>query len=49
MFYQNNLIMKNTADLTGVKPIAVRSQSFSGASAVNFLSLFTTSMEERIR
>jgi hypothetical protein len=35
--------MSNTADCSG-KPIAVRSQSISGANAV---TPFTTSMEER--
>jgi hypothetical protein len=29
------LTMRNTAGVTGGKPIAVRSQSFSGVSAVN--------------
>jgi hypothetical protein len=36
-FYQNYLAMRNTADKTGGKPIAVRSQSISGMSAVNRL------------
>jgi hypothetical protein len=35
MFYQNYLAMRNTADVTGGKPIALRSQSISGISAVN--------------
>jgi hypothetical protein len=34
-FYQNNLAMSNTANMTGGKSIAVRSQSISGMSAVN--------------
>jgi hypothetical protein len=41
--------MRNTADLTDGKPIAVRSKSISGVSAVNPLFYFTTSMEERER
>jgi hypothetical protein len=32
---QNYLAMRNTADVTGGKPIAVSSQSISGVSAVN--------------
>jgi hypothetical protein len=35
MFYQNYLAMRNTADVTGGKPIAIRSQSISDVSAVN--------------
>jgi hypothetical protein len=34
-FYQNDLGMRNTADVTGGKPIAVYSQPSSGISAVN--------------
>jgi hypothetical protein len=33
-FYQNLLAMKNTADFTGGKPIAVLLQSISGVSAI---------------
>jgi hypothetical protein len=40
MFYQNYLAMRNTADVTGGKPIAICSQSISGASAVNPLVTF---------
>jgi hypothetical protein len=32
MFYQNDLSMRNTADVTGGKPIVVCSQSISGVS-----------------
>jgi hypothetical protein len=39
-FYQNYLAIRNTADVTGGKPIAVRSQSISGANAVNPLVAF---------
>jgi hypothetical protein len=42
--YQKYLAMRNIADATGGKPIAFRSQSISGFSAVN---PFATSMEER--
>jgi hypothetical protein len=41
--------MRNTADVTGGKPIAVLLQSISGVSAINLYSPFTTSMEERER
>jgi hypothetical protein len=41
--------MRNTANVTGGKPIAVSSQSISGVSADNLESPFTTSMEERER
>jgi hypothetical protein len=41
------LAIKNTADVTGGKPIAVLLQSISGVSAINPLVAFTTSMEER--
>jgi hypothetical protein len=34
------LAMKNTADVTGVKPIAVLLQSISGVSAINPLGAF---------
>jgi hypothetical protein len=37
-FYQNDLAMRNTSDVTSGKPIAVWSQSISGLSAVNLLS-----------
>jgi hypothetical protein len=40
--------MRNTADVTGGKPIAVLLQSISDVSAIN-PSPFTTSMEERER
>jgi hypothetical protein len=39
-FYQNDLGMKNTARVTRGKPIAVRSQSISGVSAINPLLAF---------
>jgi hypothetical protein len=39
-FYQNYLAMRNTADVTGGKPIAARSQSISGVSAINPLVAF---------
>jgi hypothetical protein len=35
MFYQNELAMRYTADVTGGKPIAVLLQSISGVSAIN--------------
>jgi hypothetical protein len=38
--YQNYLAMRNTAHVTGGKPIAVRSQSISEVSAVNPLVAF---------
>jgi hypothetical protein len=41
--------MRNTADVTGGKPIAVLLQSISGVSVINPLVAFTTSMEERER
>jgi hypothetical protein len=34
-FYQNDVAIRNTADVTGGKPIAVSSQSTSGVSAIN--------------
>jgi hypothetical protein len=40
MFYQNLLAMRNTADVTGGKPIAVLLQSISGVSAINPLVAF---------
>jgi hypothetical protein len=40
MFYQNYLDMRNTAHVTGGKPIAVRSQSISDVSAVDTLVAF---------
>jgi hypothetical protein len=40
LFYQTYLAMSNTADVTGGKPIAVRSQSISRISAVNPLAAF---------
>jgi hypothetical protein len=42
-FYQNELAIRNTADVTGGKPIAIWSQSFSGVSDV---IPFVTSMKE---
>jgi hypothetical protein len=39
-FYQNELAVKNTADVTGGKPIAVLLQSISGVSAINPLVTF---------
>jgi hypothetical protein len=38
--YQNYLAMRNTGDVTGGKPIVVRSQSISDVSAVNPLVAF---------
>jgi hypothetical protein len=38
--YQNQSAMKNTADVTGGKPIAVSLQSISGVSAINPLVAF---------
>jgi hypothetical protein len=35
--YQNDLVMRNIADVTGGKPIAVRLQSITGEVAVNTL------------
>jgi hypothetical protein len=40
LFYQNNLARRNTADVTGGKPIIVISQSISGVSADNLLVAF---------
>jgi hypothetical protein len=40
MFYQNLLAMKNTANVIGVKPIAVLLQSISGVSAIHPLVAF---------
>jgi hypothetical protein len=40
IFYQNDLAMRNTADATGDKPIAVLSQSISGLNAINPLIAF---------
>jgi hypothetical protein len=40
MFYQHDLAMMNTADVTGGKTIAVWLQSISGGSAVNPLVAF---------
>jgi hypothetical protein len=40
IFYQNDLAMRNTADVTGGKPIAVWTQTTSGASAINSLVAF---------
>jgi hypothetical protein len=39
-FYQNYLAIRDTADVTGGKPIAVWSQSLSGVSAINHLHAF---------
>jgi hypothetical protein len=40
MFYQNQLAMRNTADVTGGKPIAALLQSISGVTAINPLVAF---------
>jgi hypothetical protein len=40
MFHQHYLAIRNTADVTGGKPIAVRSQSISDVSAINSLVAF---------
>jgi hypothetical protein len=40
MFYQNNLAMRNTVDVTGGKPIAVLLQSILGVCANNPLVVF---------
>jgi hypothetical protein len=34
-FYQNYLAMRNTADVTGGKPIAISLQSISGTNVIN--------------
>jgi hypothetical protein len=39
-FYQNLLAMRNTADVTGGKPLAVLLQSISGVSDINHLVAF---------
>jgi hypothetical protein len=39
-FYQHKLAMKNTADVTVGKPIAVLLQSILGVSAINLLVAF---------
>jgi hypothetical protein len=39
-FYQHWIAMRNTADVTGGKPIAVLLQSISGVSAINLLVAF---------
>jgi hypothetical protein len=39
-FYQNYLAMRNTANVTGGKPVAVLLQSISGVSAINPLVAF---------
>jgi hypothetical protein len=39
-FYRNWLAVKNTADVTGGKPIAVLLQFISGVSAINPLVTF---------
>jgi hypothetical protein len=39
-FYQNELTVKNTADVTGGKPIAVLLQPLSGVSGINPLVAF---------
>jgi hypothetical protein len=49
ILYQNDLDMRISSDVTGVKPIIVRSQSILGVSAGNPVVPFTTSMEERER
>jgi hypothetical protein len=40
MFYQDQLAMKNTADVTGGKPNAFLLQSISGVNAINPLVTF---------
>jgi hypothetical protein len=40
MFYQNLLTMRNTADVTGGKPITALLQYISGVSAINPLVAF---------
>jgi hypothetical protein len=40
MFYQNDLAMRNTTDVTDGKPIALWLQSILGVSAVNPLVAF---------
>jgi hypothetical protein len=49
MFYQNKLALRNTADMTGGKPIAVLSQSISGVSAINPLVAFYEKKEGKER
>jgi hypothetical protein len=39
-FYQNYLAMRNTANVTGGKPVAVLLQSISGVSAINPIVAF---------
>jgi hypothetical protein len=39
-FYQNDLAMRKTADVTGGKPIAVSLQAISNGDAVNSLVAF---------
>jgi hypothetical protein len=39
-FYQNDLATRNTADVTGGKPIAILSQSISGVSAVSLVAFY---------
>jgi hypothetical protein len=39
-FYQNDLAIRSTLEVTGGKPIAVRLQSISGGDAVNLLVAF---------
>jgi hypothetical protein len=40
LFYENDISLRNIADVTGGKPIAVWSQSISGVSAINRLVAF---------
>jgi hypothetical protein len=47
MFYQNDLAMRNTADVPSGKPIAVWLQSTSGGDAVYPLVAFYDIQEER--
>jgi hypothetical protein len=49
MFYQNNLGMRNTADVTSGKSVTVWYQSISCRGAINPLVAFSTFMEERTR
>jgi hypothetical protein len=40
IFYQNDIVMRNTADVVSGSPIAIRSQSISGGNVVNPLVAF---------
>jgi hypothetical protein len=39
-FYKNDMALRNTTDVTGCKPVAVRSESISGVGVVNPLGAF---------